>query len=453
MTAPSPAPPHSVPMERAVLSAMLFSAPAIAAVRLILRPDDCYVEAHRLILAAIYDTYDAEGALDSHLLRECLVGRGQWAKVGGDVYLAGILAEVGTSANAERHARIVRDHAIARQGIGMADRLSTALYAGDGAPALSTAREELRALVEQDIDDSDEQASAREVVAAATREYEARRQLAAAGRAFAGLDTGFDGLNDRLNGLCPGDLTVLGADTSVGKTTLAVQILHTAITAGHAAAYVTQEEPPHQVGLRLEAVDAWAIDPDKHRKGRLDADAMARIEDSRRRLTLLDWWCYGRCRTIDQIERQMRGGRRHRPVALWVVDHLHRTHCPGAESRHLELAAIVSRLKDLALELDTSVLLLSQLSRAKDRPDRRPRLDDLRESGAIEENADNVILLYRPGRYDHLRTSAAAKGTLDTLMAEAYALCEKCRRGAVGSVKLVWRNDVALFGEPAHRTM
>jgi len=453
MTAPSPAPPHSVPMERAVLSAMLFSAPAIAAVRLILRPDDCYVEAHRLILAAIYDTYDAEGALDSHLLRECLVGRGQWAQVGGDVYLAGILAEVGTSANAERHARIVRDHAIARQGIGMADRLSTALYAGDGAPALSTAREELRALVEQDIDDSDEQASAREVVAAATREYEARRQLAAAGRAFAGLDTGFDGLNDRLNGLCPGDLTVLGADTSVGKTTLAVQILHTAITAGHAAAYVTQEEPPHQVGLRLEAVDAWAIDPDKHRKGRLDADAMARIEDSRRRLTLLDWWCYGRCRTIDQIERQMRGGRRHRPVALWVVDHLHRTHCPGAESRHLELAAIVSRLKDLALELDTSVLLLSQLSRAKDRPDRRPRLDDLRESGAIEENADNVILLYRPGRYDHLRTSAAAKGTLDTLMAEAYALCEKCRRGAVGSVKLVWRNDVALFGEPAHRTM
>jgi len=440
-------------MERAVLAALLFSAPAIAAVRLILRPDDCYVEAHRLILAAIYDTYDAEGALDYPLVRECLVGRGHWDCIGGDVYLCGITAEFGTAANAERHARVVRDHAIARQGIATAARLSAALYAGDGTPALSAAREELRALVEQDVDDSDEQAAAREVVAAAAREYEARRQLAASGRTFAGLDTGFSDLNDRLNGLCPGDLTVLGADTSVGKTTLAVQILHTVITAGHAAAYVTQEEPPQQVGLRLEAIDAWSIDPDAHRKGRLDPEAMSRIDDSRRRLTLLDWWCYGRCRTIDQIERQMRGGRRHRPVSLWIIDHLHRTRCPGAESRHLELAAIVNRLKDLALELDTSVLLLSQLSRAKDRPDRRPRLDDLRESGAIEENADNVVLLYRPGRYDHLRTSAAAKGTLDTLMAEAYALCEKCRRGAVGSVKLVWRNDVALFGEPTHRTM
>ena len=448
-------PPHSVAMERAVLSGLLLSASAIPAVRLLIQPADLYVQAHRLILEAIIDTYYAEGAIDYTLVRECLVGRGQWDRIGGDLYLSGLLAEVGTAINVERHARIVLENSLARQGIIAAADLSSALYAGEGIPALTTARERLRALCEMEVDDSDEQATAREVVAAAAREYEARRQLAASGRTFAGLDTGFSDLSDRLNGLCPGDLTVLGADTSVGKTTLAVQILHTVITAGHAAAYVTQEEPPHQVGLRLEAVDAWAIDPDAHRKGRLDPEAMNRIEESRQRLAALDWWCYGRCRTIDQIERQMRGGRRHRPVALWVIDHLHRTRCPGAESRHLELSAIVNRLKDLALELDTSILLLSQLSRAKDRPDRRPRIDDLRESGAIEESADNVVLIYRPGRYDHLRAAAARKGDAELvdLMAEAYAMCEKCRRGAVGGVKLVWRNDVALFGEPVYRTM
>ena len=82
-------------------------------------------------------------------------------------------------------------------------------------------------------------------------------------------------------------------------------------------------------------------------------------------------------------------------------------------------------------------------------------MEELGEAGAIEESADNVVLIYRPGRYDHLRAAAARKGDAELvdLMAEAYAMCEKCRRGAVGGVKLVWRNDVALFGEPVYRTM
>jgi len=116
---------------------------------------------------------------------------------------------------------------------------------------------------------------------------------------------------------------------------------------------------------------------------------------------------------------------------------------------------IAERCKDLALELNTHVLLLSQLTRAKDRNDRRPRIDDLRESGSIEEHADNVVLLYRPGRYDHIRAIARGKSeaAVRELMAESYALCEKVRRGAVGSEELVWRENVALFGNPFHRSM
>jgi len=446
--------PQGLEAERAVLSAMLLSADCISIVRAQLFAEAFSLPVHRRIYHAICDTYYAEGAIDQLLLAECLRARGELEGVGGIVYLATLAEEVVTAANVERHAAVVLGHALARDALAETHRLQTALADGEGVEAIQASAARLRTLADGRLADADRGTAGGQVIAAEGEDYAARHTLAEQGRTFFGWDTGFNGLNDRLNGLCPGELSVLGADQGVGKTTLACQIFHSVISAGECAAYVTQEEPGRLIGARLTLIEADGVSPDRRRRGMLTSEEDQRIRQARRVLAGYDWCCYERCRSMAAIELQMRTGVRRRPVGLWVIDHLHRTSGHG-ESRHLELSGIVKRCKDLALELDTRVLLLSQLARAKDRLDRRPRIDDLRESGSIEEHADNVVLLYRPGRYDHLRDAAAKKGpgALQDLLAEAYGLCEKTRYGVVGNVKLVWRGDVALFGNAFLRTM
>lgn len=437
--------PHSIDAERAVLGAMIFSVGAIPGLRALLQPEDFYLPSHQQVFSAISDTFYAEGEISYVLIAECLKDRGQEGSSGGIVYIADLAQCVATAVGVERHAKVVRDYAVARRAMAEAEKLQRVLSEGGGAQDIQAGIEVLQALT---ADHSDEQgAEAPAVMQDGATEYEKRAALSAAGRDFAGIDTGFDGINDRLNGLCPGELTVIGADSNVGKTTLAAQIFYYAVTAGHPGLYFSQEEQRYQVADRLALMEADGVNPVQFQKGILQQSDLERVQRARAKLSPLNWRVYDRCRSIDRIEAQLRAGRHQQKVELVVVDHLHRTSGRG-ENRHRELAGIVKRCKDLSLDLNTHVLLLSQLARAKDRHDRRPRIDDLRESGAIEEEADNVVLIYRPGRYDHLREEAAAKGpaTVGTLMEEAYALCEKARRRGPGTVKLMWRNDVALFG-------
>jgi len=283
-------------------------------------------------------------------------------------------------------------------------------------------------------------------------EYDARKELWLQGRKYAGLDCGFEDINRRINGLLPKRLVVLGADSSVGKTTLACQMFHSVITHGGAGGYITIEESLSDIGGRLSCIEA-CVDSEQYQKGALDVPSEAAVAAAQVKLRALSWWCYDDCRSLDSIEQQIRLGHRRKHVDLWVIDHLHEVTHRG-DNRHLELKNIVLRLKMLAKELDTCILLPAQLARAKDRADRRPRMDDLRESGSIEEIADVVMLIHRPGRYDHIREAAGRdERAMQELMAKAQVLCEKVRKGKVGTVNLVWRNDVGLFANALHRSM
>lgn len=442
-------PPSDVTMEYQILGAMLHSpAKAVPEARLRLAPADFYDSRVAVVYAAAVDVWHDLGALDLPLLADRLRAGGTLEQVGGYLFLAELATGVASWANVRLHAARVREHAVARRAIERMTGGVASLYDSTATVAqLRQCAQDLRQLVD-DTEQQEDQSAAQLVMRDTDAAYQAARELTAAGRTFAGMDSGFAGLNETLNGLCRGELTVIGADTSVGKSTLVKQIAYAVLRAGNAVAYVTQEEPRARVGMRMACLAAGSVvDPDMARRGRLGPAGLAAFGAAMSTLSRLPWWVYDQARTMDQVEHEMRS----RPgVALWVVDHLHRTRGKG-DSVHEQLTDVVERCKDLALELDCHVLLPAQLHRVKDRPDRRPRLEDLRGSGSIEEHADNVLLIHRPGRYDHLRQAAQTKDqtgeALGKLLSEAVLLAEKTRYGPIGTVPLTWRTDVALFAD------
>lgn len=451
-------PPSDVTMEFQVLGAMLHSpSRAVPVARLMLEPADFYDQRNATVYEAAVGVWHDLGALDLALLADRLRVGGNLDEVGGDLFLADLATSVASWANIRLHAARVREHAVVRRAIERMSGGVASLYDSTATTAkLRQCAADLRQMVD-DTEQQEDQSAAQLVMRDTDAAYQEAKRLTAEGRSYAGLDSGFAGLNDMLNGLCAGELTVLGADTSVGKSTLSKQIAYAVLRHGQAVAYVTQEEPRARVGMRMACLAAGsAVDPDLARRGRLALAGLAAFGASMSALSRMPWWVYDQARTMDQVEHEMRS----RPgVALWVIDHLHRTRGRG-ENVHEQLTDVVERCKDLALELDCHVLLPAQLHRVKDRPDRRPRLEDLRGSGSIEEHADNVLLIYRPGRYDHLREAARKKDlaaqdrvghALSDLLAHAELLAEKTRYGPIGAVRLIWRTDVALFADLARQ--
>lgn len=449
------APPSDVGMEYQVLGAMLHSpGKAVPEARLRLSADDFYDQRNSLVYTAAVEVWHDLGALDLALLSDRLRASGQLDEAGGYFFLADLATGVASWANVRLHAARVREHAVARRAIARLSGGIASLYDSTATTAqLRQCVSDLRQLVD-DAEQEEDESAASLVMRDTDAAYQEVRALAAAGRTYAGMDSGFRELNDTLNGLCRGELTVLGGDTSTGKSTLAKQIAYAVMRAGGPVGYITQEEPRERVGMRMACLAAGSsVDPNLARRGKLGPSSLAAFGDAMGSLSRLPWWVYDQARTMDQVEHEMRS---RTGVALWVIDHLHRTRGRG-ENVHEQLTDVVERCKDLALELDCHVLLPAQLHRVKDRPDRRPRLEDLRGSGSIEEHADNVLLIYRPGRYDHLREGARkkdleAKGdgnALRNLLAEVLILAEKTRYGPIGTVPLTWRSDVALFADLA----
>lgn len=288
--------------------------------------------------------------------------------------------------------------------------------------------------------------TAEEVMAETIEAHDKARTLAAQGRTFAGLDTGFDKLNDALNGLCPGEMTVLGARPSIGKTTLALQVsLSVAKREKKEVGIISLEMTRAQMGTRLACIEA-GLDPDLQRKGMMHNLDVERFVNATKEIARLPMFFYCEDRSIEGIAERIR---KEKEVALWVVDHLHRIVGGTAERDHERLGGYAQTLADLAVITQKHLLLVSQLNRgSEDKSDHRPQISDLRGSGSIEEHAVNVLLLHRPGFYTDMREKFRGPGKeaeLAALIGVAEIHAEKLRFGLIGMRDLAWDQHTASF--------
>jgi len=399
---PDRLPPQSREAERSVLGAMLRDNAVISSVLQILRADNFYVDAHQKIYQAIEHLNGLSGQpVDAVLLAEELKQRGWLEDVGGYPYIYELWDAAPTAANAEYHARIVRDRALVRNLIHAGTEILRDAY-DQAQPA-----DELLEQAERKILDVAQMGVIGETITLERALAEAYDRIDARNTgdamSISGLSTGYADLNEITAGLQNSELIIVAARPSVGKTSFALNLVRNmAVDEGHPVFFVSLEQSRIELAERLLCCQA-KVDSHKLRKGSLNSDDMEKLIEAggvlrNARLFIDDTPGQGMLRIAANARRLKL--RHHLKVV--VIDYLQLIEPDNRrDPRQEQVAQISRRLKFLARELQIPVVALAQVNRSsEDRQDHRPRLADLRESGSIEQDADTVMLLHRPDRYE-----------------------------------------------------
>ncbi len=440
-------PPQNIEAEQMVLGAILLENDAINKVVEILSPGDFYKDAHRIIFTVMLEMFESGEAIDLVTLPDIIRRKGGLEAVGGASYLAFLVNLVPTAANIKNHARIVKDKSIRRKLINSATNIITQSY-GESPENQST--DELLDKSEKAIFDiaqiktSDSFVSMRSIVGASfsiiEKLYERKENIT-------GLPTGFVDIDDKLDGLHPADLVIIAGRPSMGKTAFAMNIAaYAAIEKQKTVGIFSLEMSKEQLVIRMLGSEA-RVDAHKLRTGKLhDRDwaplshAAARIADAP--IHIDD------TAAISALELRAKSRRlkADQGLDLIIVDYLQLMRGDG-DSREQEISAISRSLKALAKELNIPVVALSQLNRAVEtRPgkEKRPMLADLRESGAIEQDADVVLFVYR----DEVYNKCGCEPDRECLCGRrgaAEIIIGKQRNGPIGRVDLTFLNRFTRF--------
>jgi replicative DNA helicase len=419
-------PPYSLEAEVSVIGSMLLSADAIAEVSELVRPEDFYRGAHRTMFEAARDLYDRGEPVDSVTLADELLRRGKLEDVGGALAITDLSAQVPTPANAVYYARIVADRALKRRLIDAGTALSRLGF--DVERTGTDAVDEAEALVFELANNQrgGDFVPMRELLMDA---FELIERLHESDSTITGLETGFSDFDELTSGLQPGQLVVLAARPAMGKSTLVTNILsHVTATQRKPAVIFSLEMSQVEIVNRMLSAEA-RIDSDRMRTGKLRAEDWPRLSKAMGKLAEAPLFIDDTPGiTMVEIRSKCRRIHQRHGMSLVVVDYLqlmesHRR----TDGRVQEVAEFSRGLKILAKELGCPVIALSQLSRKpEERTDRRPLLSDLRESGAIEQDADIVGFIYRDEVYN---PDTEAKG-------EAELIVAKHRSGRLDTIRL-----------------
>jgi replicative DNA helicase len=432
-------PPHSIEAEMSVLGAMLLD-PAAADIVVQHLTEDCfYLPQHRTLYKILLEFIDARKPIDNTLLVSALQSKGLTEEVGGQSYIIALCDSTPTVANAEYYAKVVKDKALLRGLIQAGAEIIRDGHSTDGTV------EDICDRCEQRIFDITErkivaQASdIRSILAQMIKTLDFQSQ-----RAITGVETGLHQLDGMTRGLQPGELIILAARPSVGKSALALNIAeHVAADLRQPVAFFSLEMSKEELALRLLSSRA-RIDGQKIRKGMLSASEARSIQDVASVLYEVPLYIDDSpgMRVLDLRAKARRLYMRH-SIKLLVVDYLQLMSAPGAESRQVEVANISRGLKALARELKIPVLAVAQLRRpAPNQPHTAvPQLSDLRESGAIEQDADVVMLLDRAATRLKPDNSEEYRHALN----QAELIVAKQRNGPTGLVPLTWRYQFTRF--------
>jgi replicative DNA helicase len=432
-------PPQAVEVEQAVLGAMLIDGRAVGRAIELLEEEAFYHGPNGRIFAAMLALYERNEAIDQLTVSEELKRRNQLDAVGGVVYLAELAGGVASAANIEHHAKIVVERGLSRGLIEASAEISGRAFEGrsDVHEMIDWAEQRIFSLSEKRLSQGFEPI---ESVLHETFEHIERAHNRTS--AVSGVDTGYSDLNDMTSGFQAGDLVILAARPSVGKTALSLSFAcRAAVEHGVGVAVFSLEMSKQQVAQRLLCIET-RVDLHKLRTGRLSEEDWLHLTRNVGRLAQAPIYVDDTPGiTVLEARAKARRLQREHGVGLVVIDYLQLmgSH-DNVQSREQEVSRISRGLKALAKELDVPVLALSQLSRSPEaRTDRRPQLSDLRESGSIEQDADVVMFIYRPDLYGMKSPDGAS------LEGVAEIILGKQRNGPTGSVHLMWNAESASF--------
>ena len=387
--------PQSLEAEQAVLGSMLIDSRCIAEVIGILRPEDFYLQQNREIYETIYSMFNFSEVVDPVTVLDKMKERGVFTEQSTG-YVMQLMEITPTAANVRSYAQIVRDKSLLRAISEAASDINETVYqnAGSAAEILENAEKRIFALRKDSAGDSLEH-----IGTVLLKVFDRLTELAESGSAFPGLSTGLMDLDRKINGLNKSDLILIAARPGMGKTSLALNVaLNAAKKSGKTIAFFSLEMSREQLGMRLMSNESF-VDNQKLVTGRLSEDEWAKIGLASSALSQTDIRVDDNPTiTVAEINAKCR---RLDNLALVVVDYLQLMTSSGErsssnENRQQIVSDISRALKIMAKELNVPVICLSQLSRANEsRQDKRPMLSDLRESGAIEQDADIVLFLYR----------------------------------------------------------
>jgi replicative DNA helicase len=436
-------PPHDLAAEKAVLSALLIDNHAFHEVCVEVKAEDFYHPAHQALYKAMVAIHEDQKPVDLITLSNYLNAQKRLDAIGGTVYLAEIADFEATAANVVHHARIIRDKAVKRHLIQVATEIVEVGYEE------GEAAERLLDVAESKIFDISKEKS-RTSFASLHDEmpgtFDYVEAIVDRGGQLTGIPTGFEDLDKITGGLQPGELIIIASRPSMGKTALALNLArNAALDHGKKVAVFSLEMTTRSLILRLLASEA-KVDLSTLRTGFLPAFARGNLAAAGSKLSQAEIWIDDSgMATILEIKAKCRRLKAERGLDLVMVDYLQLASADGRRDRKdLEIAEISRGLKALAKELQLPVVALSQLNRGPEQRDpdkRRPILGDLRESGAIEQDADVIAFIYRDVVYN--------KETEEPKLAELEIA--KQRNGPTGTVKLHFEGRYARFENRSDR--
>jgi replicative DNA helicase len=434
--------PNNLEAERSILGAILLDNHALNAAIEKIRSEDFFLSQHRQIFERMIQLGEKQQAIDVVTLMEDLSRRGELEAAGGIAYLSQLADGLPRVTNVEHYARIVKEKAVLRSLIFSASAIQEqALAAGDDADViLDRAESVIFQLAEDRVKVG--LIGVKELV---RDNYERLEKIFSEGRRITGLTTGYPGLDNETAGLQPSELIILAARPSMGKTALALNISeNVALRLREPVAVFSLEMSKESLLLRLLASEA-RVDAHKFRTGHMGRDDWGKVTGALTNLADAPLWIDDSASsTVMEIGAKARRLKRDRGLSLLVVDYLQLvvpTHMGRGSNRQEEVSSISRGLKGLAKELKVPVLVLSQLTRAPERDDRKPQLSDLRESGAIEQDADVVLFINRPNFY---KTDLPEEDR-----AKAELIIAKQRNGPTGSMNFVFLARHTRFEEAA----
>jgi len=433
--------PHNLEAERSVLGAILVHNEAFNTAAQVIDGRDFYRDAHRRIFDRMVALSERGEAIDFITLKEELSRGGELEEVGGPAYVASLVDGVPRATNVEYYARIVKEKATLRNLIYAANKILTNAYEADQESDLILDEAESSIFAVADDRLKAGFVPMRDLVAESFPKIE---QLFEHKRLVTGVPTGFIDLDEMTRGLQGGDLVIIAARPSMGKTSLVLNVAqHVAVQPEHSVGFFSLEMSKESLFIRLLTSEAQ-IDSHRLMSGHIAERDYSRISQaletlSGMRLFIDDTANIG----VLEMRAKSRRLQAEHGLTLIVVDYIQLMSARGRfENRTLELASISRSLKGLAKELNVPIVVLSQLSRAPEsRSDHRPQLSDLRESGALEQDADLVILIYRDDVYNRDPNNPDA-GTAELIVA-------KQRNGPTGIVRLAFLREQTRFANLA----
>ncbi len=436
-------PPHSLEAEQSVIGGLMLDNRAWDDIADIINEQDFYRHDHALILRSINALAENEQPYDVVTVSEWLGARGELDSIGGLAYLSILANDTPTAVNIKAYANIVREYSILRSLIQVGNEISASAHNADGRPSkelVDEAERKVFLIAEQGAGNRQGFEAINELLGRAVKRVE---EMYRSDTALTGISTGFNNFDEKTSGLQKSDLIIIAGRPSMGKTSFAMNLAeNAALHNENSVAVFSMEMPGEQLALRMMS-SLGRIDSHNLRTGKLDDHDWPRLISSVNMLSKAKLFIDDSAAlTPTELRARTRRLKREHGLDLVIVDYIQLMQVGGStENRATEISEISRSLKALAKELQVPIIALSQLNRSvEQRPDKRPIMSDLRESGSIEQDADVVLFIYRDEVYN---PESNDKGTAEIII-------RKQRNGPIGTVRLSFLGQYTRFENFAH---